>query len=108
MNLFKKLAFLTTMLCASAHSNEILNTEKVVLSCKVLVESGEYTEENGKLFIKPSVIQDICKKMTAFQDFNAWQMLDFHVFIYVECPNCHAAHLIEYNCPNCQEKPRVS
>ena len=70
--------------------------ETEVLGCKVMLDRNEYANINGKTYIKEEVVAGI------FNNFKAWHMIEFKVFIYVECPTCHAPHPIDYACPNCE------
>lgn len=109
MNLFKKLAFCAMLLCASVNAGEktYVKNEKTSVSCSVLLENHEYIRKNGKLYVNDSVMQEIYKEIPKIYDFQCWEMLDFHVFIYVECPYCHAAHLIDFACPNCKNGQQI-
>ncbi len=65
--------------------------EFALVGCKIVLEKGEFTHQDGTI-------------VSIFESFKAWQMLDFHVFIYVECKYCGQAHPIDYGCanPNCR------
>lgn len=68
--------------------------ETAVIGCKIVLDKDEYTKRNGKILINEDTVADI------FKSFQAWQMLEFKVFIYVECEYCGMAHLVDYQCPN--------
>jgi hypothetical protein len=68
--------------------------EYAVIGCKIVLDKNEYTRNNGKISIHEDTVASI------FESFKAWQMLEFKVFIYVECPSCGMAHLVDYQCPN--------
>ena len=70
------------------------NEETAVIGCKIVLDKGEYTKFNGKIHINEETVASI------FDSFKAWQMLEFKVFIYVECESCGMAHLVDYQCPN--------
>ncbi len=74
--------------------------EYAVIGCKIVLEKDEYRHHNGQIHINEKTVESI------FESFKAWQMLDFHVFIYVECQSCGQPHPIDYECPNpkCQNR----
>lgn len=59
-----------------------------------MLEKDEFTHHNGKIMINEETVTSI------FESFKAWEMLDFHVFIYVECQWCGQAHPIDFACSN--------
>ncbi len=75
-------------LCAEDHA---------VIGCKILLEKGDYITDKGNIFIKHEVQNEI------FESVKAWQLLEFKLFVYVECPNCHGLYLVDNGCtnPNC-------
>ena len=79
----------------------------VKVDCNVYLEHSEYTFCDDEVYIKTSVMKDIMhhtgKQKETLKSYEAWHMLEFHLFIYVECPNCHALHLVDHGCtnPNC-------
>lgn len=77
--------------------------ECAVIGCKILLEKDEFTSRNGHIYINQDTVESI------FRSFEAWQMLDFHVFIYVECQYCGQAHPIDYTCanPNCRGHNKI-
>jgi hypothetical protein len=94
----KKLLLTTLLLPMLAFAQP----EQAVIGCKIVLDPNEYTTHNGKIHINESTVASI------FESFQAWQMLEFKVFIYVECPSCGMAHLVDYPCPNenCRSKLR--
>ena len=84
------IALLLMLNCAYAQ-------ERAVIGCRILLDADEYTRQGDSIFIKDDTVNAI------FENFKAWEMLDFHVFIYVECPNCHGIYLADHGCtnPNC-------
>lgn len=68
--------------------------EQAVIGCKIVLDKDEYTRNNGKIQINQETVESI------FESFKAWQMLEFKVFIYVQCESCGMAHLVDYQCPN--------
>jgi hypothetical protein len=84
-------------------STYILNAEQehAVIGCKILLDKGEYTHHNGDLYIKERTIQEV------FESVKMWEILEFKVFIYVQCPNCGQAHLADHACNSEMCKNRV-
>lgn len=101
MNLFKKLVLLTALLCSSAFAQQSESMERIGIGCRVLLSPTEYIIQNEDVYIKNSTLHEICSELS-LQDFDAWEIIDYHIFIYIECPECHAAHLIDHACPNCK------
>lgn len=87
--------------CATIAPN-CASEEHAVIGCKIILDKGEYTRSNGKIHINEDTITSI------FESFKAWQMLEFKVFIYVECPSCGMAHLVDYQCPNPDCRTRLN
>lgn len=94
----KTLAILSALCLSLAAS---AGQECAVIGCKILLEKGEFTHHEGKVYIKGQTMEEI------FNTPNAW-VIDYHVFIYVECEWCGAPHPIDYACtnPNCRGKLR--
>ncbi len=93
-------ATIATLCAESQHySNELQheNSGCAVIGCKILLEKGDYITEKGNIFIKHEVQTEI------FDSVKAWQLLEFKLFVYVECPNCHGLYLVDNGCtnPNC-------
>ena len=77
-------------------------TETCEMGISILLEKDEYVVKKGKVFVKNEVLEDI------FRNVRAWQLLEFKVFIYVQCPVCGAAHLADHACNRdmCQNRVR--
>lgn len=72
--------------------------EVAVIGCRIMLDRKDYTIQDGKTYIHDVCFEEI------FESFKAWEMLDFHVFIYVECERCGTAHPVDYECPNCKQR----
>lgn len=74
--------------------------EYPVLGPRIVLDKDEFIFHEGKVLINKDAIESI------FQSFKAWEMLDFHVFIYVQCEFCGQAHPIDYACsnPDCRQR----
>ncbi len=85
------------------NNNELQHKNCVfpVVECKILLEKGDYVKEKGNIFIKQEVEDSI------FESVKAWQMLEFKVFIYIQCDYCGASHLADYPCNSDMCKNRV-
>jgi hypothetical protein len=83
---------------------------KVIVQCKISLQDNEFICHQKEIFIKGSIIPDIInktqKEYCELQSFEAWNIIEFKVFMYVECDKCGALHLIDYGCtnPNCPSR----
>lgn len=90
----KKLAILASLaLSLTSYADQV-----AVIGCRIVLDKHDYTIKDGKTYIYDECFESI------FETFKAWEMLDFHVFIYIECEKCGAPHPIDYPCPNCKQR----
>ncbi len=82
--------------------------EKVcVVECKITLDADEFIAAQKGIFIKASIVPDIinktCVEPRLIPDYDAWNILEFKVFIYIECKDCGGLHLVDHGCtnPNC-------
>ncbi len=97
----KMLTILTTLILSM--SLDAIESPIIKLGCRVLLEQDDYNRDGNDIYIKSGVMQQILsnlRNIEGIHSYDAWEMLDFHVFIYVECQYCGMAHPIDYQCPN--------
>lgn len=68
--------------------------ECAVIGCRIMLDKDDYTIIDGKIYLQDECFESILRS------FKAWEMLDFHVFVYVRCESCGMSHPIDYACPN--------
>ena len=79
------------------------------IGCKVVLDKNEYINEDEEFFIKASTVSEIFnysnEEIDSIKSYQAWQMLEFKLFLYVECPYCHGLYLVDSGCtnPNCKK-----
>jgi hypothetical protein len=84
--------------------------KKYVIECKITLDAEEYVTSHKEFFIKASIVPEIINKshiqIKGLQSDEAWNIIDYKVFIYIECDKCGALHLVDVGCtnPNCQGK----
>ena len=97
--------FTLLALCAMTAMNA--SVIKPVVECDIHLEKDEYFFNGDEIFVNFSTVQDILEKSAEIHSFDAWEIIDYHIFIYVECETCGKSHLIDYSCPYCSNGQRI-
>ena len=74
----------------------------------VKLDADEFTVCDGKTYVRASTMKNIIDRTTeernSLRSYEAYGItIEFKLFVYAECPNCHGLYLVDNGCtnPNC-------